>query len=210
MPTKNKEALEVATSTLHANPWNPNVMDERTFEAARESIREFGFLDPVLVRPHPEIEGEWEIIDGEHRWRGAIEEGLDKVTIIPRDLSDAAARRLTIILNETRGEADVAKLGTLLAGLTEEMEIEDVLRGLALSERELAQLTEIGRADWDNFEFSGEQRSTGNVAAQIVELRFDDEQRERFKRLVDHLRRELELASAEEVVLSCLDTVRSA
>lgn len=203
------EVIEVAANSIHPNPWNPNVMDDRTFEAERESIRTYGFIDPVTVRPHPEIDGEWQIVDGEQRWRAAIEEGAETVAVIPRELSDAAAKKLTIIMNETRGEADVALLGKLLGELREEVGEEDVLTGLALSERELAQLSEIGAADWDSFSFEQEPRNTKQLVSQIMELRFDDEQRESYKRLVKHLQRELKLATAEEVVLECLSRARA-
>ncbi len=72
-----RKALKIQTvevGKLHPNPWNPNRQDARTFEAERESIRNYGFIDPVTVREHPTINGEFEIIDGEHRWRAATEE----------------------------------------------------------------------------------------------------------------------------------------
>jgi hypothetical protein len=128
-------------------------MSTRVFQAEKESIEQYGFIDPITVRPHPTIEGEWEIIDGEHRWRAADElEHEDVPVIILDDLTDAQAKKLTIILNETRGEADVALLGKLVADLRQDIELADLKLGLPYSDNELQHLTEVGSLDWDNFD----------------------------------------------------------
>jgi ParB/Sulfiredoxin domain len=201
------QVVEVPVSTLHPNPWNPNKMDDRTFEAARESIRHYGFIDPVMVRPHPELAGEWQIVDGEHRWRAARAEERETVFITPLDLTDAQAMRLTVIANETRGQADVVDLAKLMTTLADELG-EEALLGLAIGPRELDQLLEIGKSDWDNFDFDKKPRETGRTVTQIIELRYDDEQRERYRRLVAFLGRELSLADDEAVVLAALDSMR--
>ena len=41
-----------------------------------ESIRVQGILQPILVRPHPEEDGKFQIIAGERRWRAAQAAGL--------------------------------------------------------------------------------------------------------------------------------------
>lgn len=55
---------------LHANEWNPNVMDEANWKATHHSLRTFGFIIPVVAR---ERDDRLEIIDGEHRCRIATE-----------------------------------------------------------------------------------------------------------------------------------------
>ena len=110
---------EVAVEHLHPNPWNPNRMTARTFEAERESIGKFGFIDPVTARPHPDLTGQYQIIDGEHRWRAATELGFEAVPVVVLELGDPEAKKLTVVLNETRGSANTVDLAVLLADVGE-------------------------------------------------------------------------------------------
>lgn len=140
---------------LHPNPWNPNRMDERTLAAERESIATFGFVDPVTVRPHPDKKGHFQIIDGEHRWK-VLGEAKPKpeVPCIVLDLPDTTARKLTIVLNETRGQADTALLSSLLGELKDELG-DDLGVGLRWSEKELDSILAVSDDDWSNFDPDG-------------------------------------------------------
>jgi ParB/RepB/Spo0J family partition protein len=145
--------IDVPLSALHPNTWNPNKMSERTYAAAVESIQTFGFVDPITVRPHPSIEGEYQIIDGFHRWKASVDlRGLDAtVPVISLDVDDPAAKKLTVILNETRGEADATLLGTLLADLSTQLDPEELVKGLRYDDSELAHLMSLADVDWDAF-----------------------------------------------------------
>lgn len=138
--------VHVPIDSLRPNPWNPNEQTPRVNEAVRESIEEFGFLDAVLVRPHPD--GGYEIVDGEHRWDAAKDAGLDTVAVTVRHLTDTQAKRLTIILNETRGQADAVGLATLLAGLADEMPLDQLILGLPYTPDELADHIKMADLDW--------------------------------------------------------------
>ena len=57
---------------LHPGRFQPRRhFDPEQIEALAESIRAQGVLQPLLVRPHPERRGEYEILAGERRWRAA-------------------------------------------------------------------------------------------------------------------------------------------
>lgn len=149
LDTGELETKAVDPKKLHPNPWNPNRMDERTLQAERESIATFGFIDPITVRPHPDKRkrGHFQIIDGEHRWKIATEEKRKAVPCVVLDLSDTAARKLTIVLNETRGEADTALLSTLLGELKDELG-DELGVGLRWSEKELDSILAVADDDW--------------------------------------------------------------
>lgn len=128
----------VAPDDLHPNPWNPNQMNERTFDAERESIGRFGFIDPITVRQHPDIEGAYQIIDGEHRWRAAKDIGLSKVPVSVIEVTDTEAKKLTIVLNETRGEASTVELAALLAEIG--LDDDNLLEALPYTDAQLQNL----------------------------------------------------------------------
>lgn len=143
------EQLTAHVNQLHPNPWNPNRMNDRQYAAAKESIEAYGFIDPITVRAHPELSGEYQVIDGEHRWKAAQELGIDTVPIVLITVTDQQAKKLTIILNETRGNADTIDLAQLLDNLSTELDPDELLRGLPYSQAELDELIAMGSFDWD-------------------------------------------------------------
>jgi hypothetical protein len=143
------EVAQLDVTKIHPNPWNPNQQSEKVAQAERESIAAFGFVDPVTVRPHPEIEGEWQIIDGEHRWKEAAPLGFTEIPAVVLDVDDAQAKKLTVVLNETRGDADVVLLGQLLLDM--QSLGEDFAVALPYTSTELEHLLSLGRENWDDF-----------------------------------------------------------
>lgn len=136
----------VPVERIFPNPWNPNEQSEFIYDKEINSIKTFGFLDPILVREIPEG---FEIIDGEHRWKAAKQLGLEE---IPANnlgkVSDSVAKQLTLITNETRGEARRDKLGELLRSLKNEVGMEELVKNLPYQQVELDSLVDQMQIDW--------------------------------------------------------------
>jgi hypothetical protein len=150
----------VNKSKLHPNPWNPNHMKPRQQTAVEESIKAFGQVVELLVRPHPDIDGEFQIIDGEHRYNVLPDTVYCNVI---HGLPDAEAKKLTIVMNETRGSADKIELAQLLAELN--TELDDLSNALPWDDTELDELVKLADVDWDSFTDAFEendQESTGD------------------------------------------------
>jgi ParB/RepB/Spo0J family partition protein len=146
----------VPIAMLVANRWNPNEQDEEAFRAEIESIMEFGFLDPILVRPHPERRHHFEIIDGEHRQRATLmiaeQIGDDDLRVPVRviDATDAEARKLTIVMNETRGKPNKIRLARLMAHLADNYGEEYLATGLPYKATERKELIDLSRHGWED------------------------------------------------------------
>lgn len=101
------ESKTVDINLLIPNRWNPNEQTEFIYEKVKDSIERYGFLDPVLVR---KVDDKYEIIDGEHRWKGLKEKGYTQIKIEDfGEISDYDAMILTEIMNNARGQDDVLK-----------------------------------------------------------------------------------------------------
>lgn len=89
---------------ISPNPRNPrrNFAEEDLADLA-QSIREHGIVQPVVVRPAA-VEGRFEIIAGERRWRAAQKAGLNQVPVIVREVDDKAALELAIVENVQRAD----------------------------------------------------------------------------------------------------------
>lgn len=66
------------------------------------SVKEKGFLQPILVRPI--AEGKFEIICGARRFRAAKQIGYESMGCIVRDISESEAMQLRIIENSQRAD----------------------------------------------------------------------------------------------------------
>lgn len=149
-----REASVIGITALRPNPWNPNVQSEFIFERERASIREFGFVDPVTVRVVPGQEG-YEIVDGEHRWRAAKAEGYAEIAVMNLgEIPDHVAKRLTVVLNETRGEPDSLKMSELIKSLL--IEDESLLAVLPYTDQELKRFIDIASFDLSTLETSSD------------------------------------------------------
>jgi len=93
----------VAIGHLHPGKYQPRHQfgDEQLHDLS-ESIREKGVLQPLLVRPHPELVGEFEIIAGERRWRAAQLAQVHEVPVIVRDFDDRETLEVALVENLQR------------------------------------------------------------------------------------------------------------
>lgn len=136
---------------LQPNPWNPNEMDPDMVAKARASIHEFGFVDPVTVREF--IHGPtdiYEIIDGEHRWKIAVEDEMSAIPVMNLGpVPEPVAQQLTIVLNETRGQSNPAKLGKLLRDLMATETKDRLLATLPFSREALDRLSGLPAMTWE-------------------------------------------------------------
>jgi ParB family chromosome partitioning protein len=95
------ELGHIAVDQIHPNPKQPR----RRFEGEAatglaESIKAQGLLQPVVVRPR--LEGGFELIAGERRWRAAREAGLATVPALVREADDRDSLLLALVENVAR------------------------------------------------------------------------------------------------------------
>jgi ParB family transcriptional regulator, chromosome partitioning protein len=125
---------EVAVADVLPNPKQPRqVFDDEALEELTHSVREFGLLQPVVVRERSE--GGYELIMGERRLRAARAAGLDTVPAIVRDTTDDALLRDALLENIHRVQ---------LNPLEEAAAYQQLLEEFGATHEELAQ--RIGRS----------------------------------------------------------------
>lgn len=88
---------------LKPSPFQPrSTIDLVAIEELTTSIRARGVLQPLLVRPDPEIPGRYQIIAGERRWRAAQAAGIHEIPVIVREFADADAMVVALVENLQR------------------------------------------------------------------------------------------------------------
>ena len=92
------ELREVGVDDVVPNPKQPRqVFDDEALEELTHSVREFGLLQPIVVRE--KADGGYELIMGERRLRAARAAQLETVPAIVRDTTDDALLRDALLEN---------------------------------------------------------------------------------------------------------------
>ena len=93
----------VPVEYLEPSPFQPRIdMNKEALADLVESIKARGILQPLLVRPHPNHVGRFQIIAGERRWRASQQAGLHDVPVLVRALSDAETMAAALVENLQR------------------------------------------------------------------------------------------------------------
>jgi ParB family chromosome partitioning protein len=88
---------------LEPSPFQPRrAMNDEALQELADSIRARGILQPLLIRPHPQVSGRFQIVAGERRWRAAGLAGLHEVPAMVRELSDSEAMAGALVENLQR------------------------------------------------------------------------------------------------------------
>jgi len=101
--------IEIELKKIHPSKLNPrlDVNIGRLNELAA-SIREVGLLQPIIVRP---LNGEFEVVLGERRYRASQQAGLEKIPVIVREYSDDEVVQLNLIENVQREDLSAIEKG---------------------------------------------------------------------------------------------------
>jgi ParB family chromosome partitioning protein len=112
---------EVLVADVRPNPFQPRAhFDEEAMAALAESIREVGVLQPILIRP---VEGGYELVAGERRWRAARRVGLQTLPAMVRDTDDASALEHALVENLHRSDLNVLEEAAAYQQLIEDFQL---------------------------------------------------------------------------------------
>lgn len=110
---------EIPIGDITPNPKQPRtVFDEEGLNELIHSIKEFGLLQPVVVRPS--AQGGFELIMGERRWRASSKAGLATIPAIVRDTEDDVLLRDALLENIHRVQLNPLEEAHAYAQLLEE------------------------------------------------------------------------------------------
>jgi ParB family chromosome partitioning protein len=110
VPGESTQELDVAL--VDPNPFQPRlVFSEESFEELKNSIKEKGIIQPILVRPSND--GRYQVVAGERRLRATVELGIKVIPAYVKEItSDEEMLEIAIIENVQREQLnpiDLAK-----------------------------------------------------------------------------------------------------
>ncbi len=141
------------------NPRKELTSDDKEYQKIKNSIEEFGYVEPIIINKDKTI------IGGHQRLSVLKDLGYTEVECIEVDLDKTKEKALNIALNKITGEWDYSKLGDLLLELDAEnynleltgfddYEIENIMAPINLEDKEITNTnTELNLEDYDDENF---------------------------------------------------------
>jgi ParB family chromosome partitioning protein len=111
-----REASQVTSGNTHiriesieANPYQPRTkFDEAALEELAQSIKTYGLIQPVTVRPVGS--GKYQLISGERRFRAAQIAGLTEIPAFVRTVDDALSIQMALVENIQRADLNAIEI----------------------------------------------------------------------------------------------------
>jgi ParB family transcriptional regulator, chromosome partitioning protein len=119
---------EIDPSTIEPNPRQPRqVFDEEALAELVHSIREFGLMQPIVVRAVPDTApgapARYQLVMGERRWRAAQQAGLTSIPAIVRETAEGNLLRDALLENIHRAQLNPLEEAAAYQQLLEEFDV---------------------------------------------------------------------------------------
>ncbi len=137
------QAIETAPVHVRLSEIEPNKnqprknFDQDAIDDLAESIRQYGLLQPLVVRP---IATGYQLVAGERRWRACRIAGLTEVPVTIRELTDAETAEIALVENLQREDLNPVEEAAGYQALMDEFSLtqEDVAERVGRSRSAVA------------------------------------------------------------------------
>jgi len=151
--------LIVDINKVKPNTWNPKENIEESsenkarYEEIRNEIKKKGLFEAITVR---ELNNEYEILDGFHRWTACKELGFKEIRINNLGkIDDKLARAITLIKEQKRVPLSELKTAEVVGWFSEQGIDEDETKDLlGYSDETFDEYSKLFEFDWDEYKES--------------------------------------------------------
>ena len=159
---------------LSEHPRNSNKQSRHVFKELRQSIRDNGFDESLLVIPRDDgNEGFW-IVAGNHRFRAGSAEGMDEFPCVVRDDWDGVQQQVEVVRrNYVRGNIDRDSFTLAVNALAAEqdLKVDEIREAMGFEDTEV--FLELYKEEEERAEAAraaaAEHRSSSNAVVNMVD-----------------------------------------
>jgi len=131
---------QIALEKLVSHPDNSNRMSQAAFAKLARNIERTGHYEPLVVRPHPDRRGLFQIINGHHRCHALKKLRHASADVVIWDVDDEQTDILLVTLNRLGGRDMLGKKLDLLRRLRLRQSTRDLARLLPQTRGQLERL----------------------------------------------------------------------
>lgn len=142
---------KVEIGDIVPNERQPRLGPKEDEELQRQIEANEGLFEPLLVEPHPDLNGKYRIIDGDRRWTNSmalVQRGKEQYRLIPvevtdRTLTDEERLRVWIYIHRQRKEWDAKEKEMVAYSLVDMVGRASAANILGITVRELDKLVDV-------------------------------------------------------------------
>lgn len=174
------EILELDIDKVYPRQDQPRKeFDEESLFELKESIEEFGIIQPIIVR---KVDSEYEIVAGERRYRASLLANLKKVPVRIIDATDKEIMEMSVIENIQREDLNPYEEATAYEELLRSYNYtqEELAKRLGKSRSYIANTIRLLKLDPKILEYLKQGEITSTQARTLLSIK---DEKERFKML---------------------------
>jgi ParB family chromosome partitioning protein len=187
----------IALEEIRSSPWQPRKdFKAENLQELVESIREQGIIQPLIVR---KVDGHYELIAGERRWRAAKTLGLKQAPVLLREATDREVLELALIENLQRSDLSVVEEAHAYQRLADEFGLrqEDIAKRVGKNRASVANAMRLLDLDPQVQSWLTQERLSVGHAKVLLSVKNPEEQR----LLAEHvIRQHSTVRAAEKLV----------
>ncbi len=165
-----EEILLIGIDEIEPNPLQPRIaFSDEEINSLAESIKKRGVLQPVIVR---KIDGKYQLVAGERRWRAAKVAGLEKIPARVIDIDDNGALEIALVENLDRKDLNPIELAKGYQLLKERFKLtqEEIAKKIGRSRSAVANTLRLLQLDEEVQKLIHEGKLTEGQARPLIGL----------------------------------------
>lgn len=178
----------IAIDRLYNNPYQPrSAMDEESLQQLADTIQSQGFQGSLVVRPHPQIPGIYELTAGHRRRDAARRAGIQGLPVVVRAYSNREMITFAVTENIQREDLTALEEGKLFQRMIDEMELSEanVAESIKKDRMYVHNRILLAQAPADIQEFTSSGANTTRAAIHLLKIADPAERAPVIQQLVD-------------------------
>ena len=191
------EIVQLYLDDIIPNRFQPReVFDEKALKELAVSIKEHGVIQPIIVRS---VNGKYEIIAGERRYKASALAGLTKIPAIIRNLDDKESSKVALLENLQRKNLNPIEEARTYQKILEidEMTQEELAKTMGKSQSAVANKIRLLSLPEEVQEALLKEQISERHARTLLHISDNNKQKELLKRIIDE---KMSVRSLEEEI----------
>ena len=142
---------DIPVELLVEHPENSNFMNASVAKKLQRHIKQTGRYDPLVVRPHPDSPGKFQVVNGHNRLRALRALNCRTACCVVWHLDDKQTRLYLATLNRLCGKDVPERRASLLDNLLKSFDQDKLIGLLPENEKQLDQLARLCKFETEGF-----------------------------------------------------------